>query len=203
MRSDPRCGRLFHAANYGKILFSCDASVIIPVLYCVRKQKTEAYRPHKLKTKKEIIKMSVQTSKSILKVLGIVDIILGVLVLLGSVLTLTGGGLLASGAVPMDQVEAGVSGTLVLVAGGAMLLMGCFSLAEGILARRAAKDPSKAQPALVFAVISLVLAAGNLIWAIVGGGSPVSGLVSVAINVLLVMAANTVRKEGAAEALAA
>ena len=80
--------------------------------------------------------MSVQTSKSILKVLGIVDIILGVLVLLGSVLTLTGGGLLASGAVPMDQVEAGVSGTLVLVAGGVMLLMGCFSLAEGILARR-------------------------------------------------------------------
>ena len=84
-----------------------------------------------------------------------------------------------------------------------MLLMGCFSLAEGILARRAAKDPSKAQPALVFAVISLVLAAGNLIWAIVGGGAPVSGLVSVAVNVLLVMAANTVRKEGAAEALAA
>ena len=73
--------------------------------------------------------MSVQTSKTVLKVLGIVDIILGVLVLLGSVLTLTGGGLLASGAVPMDQVEAGVSGTLVLVAGGVMLLMGCFSLA--------------------------------------------------------------------------
>ena len=147
--------------------------------------------------------MSVQTSKTVLKVLGIVDIILGVLVLLGSVLALAGGGLLASGAVPMDQVEAGVSGSLVLVAGGAMLVMGCFSLAEGILARRAAKDPSKAQPALVFAVISLVLAAGNMIYAIVGGGAPVSGLVSVAVNVLLVMAANTVRKEGAAEALAA
>ena len=105
--------------------------------------------------------MSVQTSKTVLKVLGIVDIILGVLVLLGSVLTLTGGGLLASGAVPMDQVEAGVSGTLVLVAGGVMLLMGCFSLAEGILAHRAAKDPSKAQPALVFAVISQFLPAGR------------------------------------------
>lgn len=48
-----------------------------------------------------------------------------------------------------------------------------------------------------------MLAAGNMIYAIVGGGSPVSGLVSVAVNVLLVMAANTVRKEGAAEALAA
>ena len=123
--------------------------------------------------------------------------------ILGSVLALTGGGLLASGAIPMDQVEAGVSGSLVLVAGGAMLVMGCFSLAEGILSRRAAKDPSKAQPAFVFAIISLVLAAINLTWAIVGGGSPVSAIVSVAINALLVMAANTQRKEGAAEALAA
>ena len=84
-----------------------------------------------------------------------------------------------------------------------MLLMGAFSLVEGIFSRRAANDPSKAQPAFVFAIISLVLAAGNMIWAIVGGGSPVSGLVSVGINVLLVMAANTVRKEGASEALAA
>lgn len=147
--------------------------------------------------------MSVQTSKSILKVLGIVDIVMGVLVLLFSALTFAGGGLLASGVVPMDQVEAGVSGSLVFVAGGAMLLMGAFSLVEGILSRRAANDPSKAQPAFVFAIISLVLAAGNMIWAIVGGGSPVSGLVSVGINVLLVMAANTVRKEGASEALAA
>jgi hypothetical protein len=48
-----------------------------------------------------------------------------------------------------------------------------------------------------------VLAAINLTWAIVGGGSPVSAIVSVAINALLVMAANTQRKEGAAEALAA
>ena len=146
--------------------------------------------------------MSVETSKSILKVLGIVDIILGVLVLIFSALALTGGGLLASGVVPMDQVEAGVSGSLVLVAGVAMLVMGCFFLAEGILSRRAAKDPSKAQPAFVFAVISLVLAAINLTYAIIGSGSPVSGLVSVAINVLLVMAANTLRKEGKA-ALAA
>ena len=69
---------------------------------------------------------------------------------------------MASGAIPMDQVEAGVSGSLVLVAGGAMLVMGCFSLVEGILSRRAAKDPSKAQPAFVFAIISLVLAAINL-----------------------------------------
>ena len=147
--------------------------------------------------------MTVQSSKSLLKVLGIIDIVMGALLLLFSTLTLAGGGLLASGVVPMDQVEAGASGSLVLVVGGAMLLLGGFSLAEGILSRRAANNPTKAQPAFVFAIISLVLASVSLISAIVVGGSLVSGITGVVINVLLVMAANTLRKEGASEALAA
>ena len=141
--------------------------------------------------------MSVQTSKSMLKVFGILDVIFGVLLVIFSALAFTGG-LMASGAVPMDQAEAGVSSALVFVAGGAMLVLGGFSLASGILSCRAAKDPSKAQPAFVFAVISLVLAAINLTNAIVGSGSPVSAIVSVAINVLLVVAANTLRKEAVA-----
>ena len=143
--------------------------------------------------------MSVQTSKSMLKVFGILDVIFGVLLVIFSALAFAGGGLMASGAVPMDQAEAGVSSALVFVAGGAMLVLGGFSLASGILSCRAAKDPSKAQPAFVFAVISLVLAAINLTNAIVGSGSPVSAIVSVAINVLLVMAANTLRKAGKEE----
>ena len=146
--------------------------------------------------------MSVQTSKSMLKVFGILDVIFGVLLVIFSALAFAGGGLMASGAVPMDQAEAGVSSALVFVAGGAMLVLGGFSLASGILSRRAAKDPSKAHPAFVFAIIGLVLAALNLTLALTGGGSPVSAIVSVAINGLLVVAANTLRKEGA-EALAA
>ena len=134
-----------------------------------------------------------------LKVFGILDVIFGVLLVIFSALAFAGGGLMASGAVPMDQAEAGVSSALVFVAGGAMLVLGGFSLASGILSCRAAKDPSKAQPAFVFAVISLVLAAINLTNAIVGSGSPVSAIVSVAINVLLVMAANTLRKAGKEE----
>lgn len=147
--------------------------------------------------------MSVQTSKKLLKIFGVVDIIMGVLVLLCSVLALAGGGLMASGVVPFDEAEAGVSTTFVFVAGGAMLLMGAFSVVEGILSCRAANDPSKAQPAFVFAVISLVLAVLNLTYALVGGGSPASAVVSVVINVLLVLAANTLRKGRTDEVLAA
>ena len=147
--------------------------------------------------------MSVDTSKTMLKIFGIVNMILGVMILIFSAMTLAGGGLLASGVVPMDQAEAGVSGALVSGVGGAMLVLGAFSFASGILSRRAANDPSKAQPAFVFAIIGTVLAAPNLILAITGGGSPVSAIVSLGINVLLVLAANTLRKEGADEALAA
>ena len=146
--------------------------------------------------------MSVETSKSLLKVFGILDIIFGVLLLVFSAMTLAGGGLMASGVVPMDQAEAGMSSVLVLVAGGAMLVLGGFSLASGILSRRAANDPGKAQPAFVFAIIGLVLAALNLTLALIGGGSPVSAIVRVAINGFLGTAANTLRKEGT-KALAA
>ncbi|MBR6840420.1 MAG: hypothetical protein IKM82_07500 [Oscillospiraceae bacterium] len=147
--------------------------------------------------------MSVDTSKTMLKVFGIVNMILGVMLLIFSAMTLAGGGLLASGVVPMDQAEAGVSGALVFGVGGAMLVLGAFSLASGILSRRAAKDPGKAQPAFVFAIIGAVLAVPNLVLAITGGGSPISAIVCLSINVLLVLAANTLRKENTAEALAA
>ncbi len=147
--------------------------------------------------------MSVKTSKNLLKVFGVIDIIMGVFVLLCSVLALAGGGLMASGVIPYDKVEAGVSTTFVFVTGGAMLLMGTYSAAEGILSCRAAKDPSKAQPAFFFAVISLVLAVLNLVYALIGGGSPASAIVTVVINVLIAIAANTLRKGRTDEALAA
>ena len=147
--------------------------------------------------------MSVDTSKTMLKIFGIVNMILGVMILIFSAMTLAGGGLLASGVIPMDQAEAGVSGALVFGVGGAMLVLGAFSFASGILSRRAAKDPSKAQPTFVFAIIGAVLAVPNLVLAITGGGSLISAVVCLGINALLVVAANTLRKENTAEALAA
>ena len=88
-----------------------------------------------------------------------------------------------------------VAGPMVLVAGIGIVLMGVFSLVVGVLSRKAATDPSKAQPAFVFAVISLVLTGINLVASLVNGGSPLSAFVGVALNGLLVAAAYTMRKE--------
>ncbi len=138
--------------------------------------------------------MKIETSKSVLKVCGVIDMIYGILVMLLGVLTTAGGGLISAMAVAEADVPE-VAGPIVLVAGLGIVLMGVFSLMVGILSRKAATDPSKAQPAFVLGVISLVFACINLVSTFFVGGATVSTIVGVALNGLLVAAANTMRKE--------
>ena len=138
--------------------------------------------------------MKIETSKSVLKVCGVIDMIYGILVMLLGVLTTAGGGLISAVSVTEADVPE-VAGPLVLVFGIGIVLMGVFSLVVGVLSRKAATDPSKAQPAFVLAVISLVLAGINLVSALVFGGATISTIVGVVLNGLLVAAAYTVRKE--------
>ena len=148
--------------------------------------------------------MKIETSKSVLKVCGVIDMIYGVLEMLLGVMTTAGGGLISAvGSLAQADVPE-VAGPLVLVFGIGIVLMGVFSLVVGVLSRKAVTDPSKAQPAFVLAVISLVLTGINLVASLVNGGSPVSAIVGVALNGLLVAAAYTMRKEATpAPALAA
>ncbi len=139
--------------------------------------------------------MKIETSKSVLKVCGVIDMIYGILEILLGVMTTAGGGLISAvGSLAQADVPE-VAGPLVLVFGIGIVLMGVFSLAEGIISRKAATDPSKARPAFVFAVISLVLTGINLVTSFANGGAPLSAIVGVVLNGLLVAAAYTMRKE--------
>ena len=141
--------------------------------------------------------MKIETSKSVLKVCGSIDMFYGVLEILLGALSMAGGGLVsAMGSLAEADIPEG-AGPLVLVTGIGIVLLGVFSLVEGILSRKAATDPSKARPAFVFAVISLVLTGINLVASLVNGGSPLSAIVGVVLNGLLVAAAYTMRKEAA------
>ena len=139
--------------------------------------------------------MKIETSKSVLKVCGSIDMFYGVLEILLGALSMAGGGLVSAMGSLAEADIPEVAGPLVLVFGIGIVLMGVFSLVEGIVSRKAATDPSKARPAFVFAVISLVLTGINLVASLVNGGSPVSAIVGVALNGLLVAAAYTMRKE--------
>ena len=139
--------------------------------------------------------MKIETSKSVLKVCGVVAMIYGVLEMLLGVMTTAGGGLISAVGSLAEADVPEVAGPLVLVFGIGIVLMGVFSLAEGILSHKAATDPSKARPAFVFAVISLVLTGINLVTSLVNGGAPLSAIVGVVLNGLLVAAAYTMHKE--------
>ena len=136
--------------------------------------------------------MRVETSKSILSVFGIVAIVYGVFELLFGFLITAGGRMLASGRI---SAEGGITSRTVLMAGSVFLLLGVFAIVEGVLSRRAVKDMSGVQAVYVMAIISLGLAVSSLVSVIACSGSPASSLVSVVINVLLVLAADNLRKD--------
>ena len=134
--------------------------------------------------------MNVETSKKILKVFGIIDIIFGIIGILVGILALAGGGVLATADASMAETAG-----LALVAGVIMVIAGIVSLLQGIFSVRAAKDTSKIMPAWIFAIIGLVTSAVQLISNFgKGGGSIGSGIVSVAISALIFVAANSIKK---------
>ena len=133
--------------------------------------------------------MSFDASRKVLKVFGIIDIVLGIFCIITGALALGGGGLAASTAEYADQ--AGV----IIVAGVVVLLAGIVGLIEGILCTRAAKDPSKINPAWVIAIIGLVMAVISLVLDIKNGSNIGSGIVSLLVNALIFVSANTIKKE--------
>ena len=139
--------------------------------------------------------MKIETSKSVLKVCGSIDMFYGVLEILLGALSMAGGGLVSAMGSLAEADIPEVAGPLVLVTGIGIVLLGVFSLVEGILSRKAATDPSKARPVFVFAMISLVLTAISVVSAFVNGGFPVSSIVGVILNGLVVAAAYTMRRE--------
>lgn len=141
--------------------------------------------------------MNLSTSKTILKIAGIISIIFGVLGIIGGIMAIAGGSFLgiglAIGEVPASQdIAAGVG---LLGLGGLLILIGAvIELLSGIFSVRAAKDISKIMPAWVFSLIGLILSVPGLIAAISANDKIVSNIITVAINALIFVAANTVKK---------
>ncbi|MBP3200109.1 MAG: hypothetical protein J6M39_00460 [Lachnospiraceae bacterium] len=153
--------------------------------------------------------MSLNTSKTILKVFGIISIIFGILGLLGGIASIFGGAAInlgtATGEVNMDATTA-AGGAAVL---GILGLIICFDsiigLISGICSVRASKDSSKIMPAWIFALIGLVLSiisaistftfpsttngsTSNLIGTIIGV------IIGVGIDALVFAAANNIKQ---------
>lgn len=138
--------------------------------------------------------MTVETSRKILKVVGILGIILGVIVCLGGVLMLAGGSLAQqAGEISLTPEELKV----MKLGGIASAVLGLITLLEGIFSVRAAKDFNKIMPAWVFALVSLIFNAVDAVWSIIQSAEArtiASAAFSIAISILVLGAANKIKK---------
>ena len=138
--------------------------------------------------------MSLETSRKVLKISGILSIIFGVLGIIMGILVFTTGGMIATSmdmGVEDNAMVAGIS-----LAGGIMaVIAGIIALIEGIFSLRGAKDSTKIMPAWVFAIIGLIFGVINLIGSFGNGASSIfSNVISLLISALIFAAANTIKR---------
>ena len=129
--------------------------------------------------------MSLKTSKLILKIFGIFDIICGIFLIILGVMVLVGASQLSPEEIASDpSLSAGVSGMAIF------FILGLLSLLEGIFSIRGAKDAAKIMPAWIFAIIGVIAAVVGLFT----GGSLGGSIFSLIVNIVIFIAANKIKK---------
>ena len=129
--------------------------------------------------------MSLKTSKRILKIFGIFDIICGIFLIILGVMVLVGASQLSPEEIASDpSLSAGVSGMAIF------FILGLLSLIEGIFSIRGAKDAAKIMPAWIFAIIGVIAAVVGLFT----GGSLGGSIFSLIVNIVIFIAANKIKK---------
>ena len=147
--------------------------------------------------------MSLETSKKVLKVFGIIDIIFGILGILAGIAAVAGGSLLGAakiseGVAANQSLAIGVG--LLGIGGLAVLISSVLSIVEGYFSIKASKDSSKIMPAWVFALIGIILSIVGAISTFTSQTatkdvSTIVGIViGVLIHLLIFVAANNIKK---------
>ena len=141
--------------------------------------------------------MTLQTSKRILKIFGVLGIISGIFSIIVGLVTFVSGGILAGVSSEVDEELAGVLGVTAIAGLLVLVIVGVVTLIEGIFSVQAAKNPKKATPAWVFAIIGLIGAVLGVVTNLKGGLSGLGGpICTLIINCAIFTAAKTVKQAG-------
>ena len=141
--------------------------------------------------------MTLETSKKILKIAGILTIIAGIATLAIGILSIAMGGVATT--MPEAEVDEQVqTGIIAILAGGALgVIAGIMSLVEGSFCVSASKTGKHATGAWIFSIIGLVLCVVESVSTIKGGVANTSDIVSIIVgiilNVLVFIAAKNVK----------
>ena len=137
--------------------------------------------------------MTLETSRKILKVVGIIGIIFGVLAILIGLLIFGGGPLMQQNGISFTAEELDMMGFTGIV----ILVLGLIFVLEGIFSVRAANDFSKIMPAWIFAILGLIFNTVGAVWNNINGadGKTIANAAfSIALSILVLAAANRIKK---------
>ena len=141
--------------------------------------------------------MTVNSARKILNFAAVIHIICGIPMIVIGILGLSG---TAAASVTPEIVEslaeAGpMTAGAVMALSAVILVIGFLATVEGVLARRAAKDPSKVMPVWYLSIALLVINVIGLILSIVTGTLGISTIIELLFTVLVFQAAGFMKKE--------
>ena len=141
--------------------------------------------------------MTMDSSKSILNAASIFGFIYGIPMMIIGILGLTGTSIASQ--VPEITSEladaAPAVAAVAVIASAACLISGLLTIVEGILTRRAAKDPAKVMPVWVLSLVLLVMHGIAVVQNAMAGTLGISTILSVVLTGIVFYAANFMKKE--------
>lgn len=144
--------------------------------------------------------MSLETSKKILKIFGIIGIIVSIIAIVTGIMILAGGaviGVAGMATVGEEAVAMEATGTISAAASIIAIVSGIFALLRSIFSIRAANDTSKIMPAFVFAVIGLISNIFQAISSFASGSGVASAIGSLIIGAVVFYASYVIKKSRA------
>ena len=141
--------------------------------------------------------MTVNSARRILNIAAVIHIICGIPMIVVGILGLSGTA--AASVAPEiaeSLAEAGpMTAGVVMALSAITLVVGFLAAVEGVLDRRAAKDPAKVMPVWYLSIVLLVINVIGLILSAVTGTMGISTVIELLFTVLVFSAANSIRKE--------
>ena len=141
--------------------------------------------------------MTVNSATKILNIAAVIHIICGIPMIVVGILGLSGTAA-ASVAPEIAEplAEAGpVTAGVIMALSAVTLIVGFLAAVEGVLARRAAKDPAKVMSVWYLSIVLLVINVIGLILSIVTGTLGISTIIELLFTVLVFQAAGFMKKE--------
>jgi len=141
--------------------------------------------------------MSLETSKKVLKISGILTVIFAVLAIIAGIALLGFGSVIAvdEEIQAMEGAAEGVFGAYLI--GILCLVSGTISLIEGVVSVKASKNTKYGTAAFIFAIFGLLGSISSVITSFKNNGNAsgfVSAFLTIALSVLILVAANNVRQ---------